>query len=88
MTLHLNKFESPSPKDACFVPNLVEIDPVVREKKISKFRQCIFAISNYLRLEKCVALYLKKNRISFTQGYFVLSLVEIGSVVLEKKVKM
>ena len=28
----------------CFVPSLVEISPVVREKKIFKFRQCIFAI--------------------------------------------
>ena len=43
------------------MPSLVEIDPVVREKKISKFRQYIFAISNYLRLEKCVSLYLKKK---------------------------
>ena len=29
----------------CFVPNLVEIGLVVLEKKIFKFRQCIFAIS-------------------------------------------
>ena len=31
MTLHLNKCESPSPKDA-YVPSLVEICPVVLEK--------------------------------------------------------
>ena len=29
----------------CFVPSLVEIGPVVLEKKIFKFRQCIFTIS-------------------------------------------
>ena len=28
----------------CFVPSLVEIGPVVLEKKIFKFHQCIFAI--------------------------------------------
>ena len=42
--LHLNKLESSSPKDA-FVPSLVEIGPVVFEKKIFKLRQCIFVIS-------------------------------------------
>ena len=49
MTLHLNKFESPSPKDACFVSSLVEIDPVFREKKISKFSSmyfCYFELSS------------------------------------------
>ena len=34
--LHLNK--------RCFVPSLVEIGPVVLEKKILKFNQLIFAI--------------------------------------------
>ena len=29
----------------CIVPSLIEISPVVLEKKILKFRQCIFAIS-------------------------------------------
>ena len=29
----------------CFVPSLVEIGQVVLEKKIFKFRQCIFTIS-------------------------------------------
>ena len=29
----------------CFVPRLVEIGPVVLEKKIFKFQQCIFTIS-------------------------------------------
>ena len=50
--LHLNKLESPSPKDALW---LVEIGPVVLEKKIYKFCQCIFAIwfvKNYIMLKR------------------------------------
>ena len=43
---------------------------------------------NYLPLEKGMALHLNKTWIPFTQGYFVQSLVEIGPVVLEKKMKM
>ena len=43
--LHLNKIESPLPKDDYIVSSLVEIGPVVLEKTIFKFRQCIFAIS-------------------------------------------
>ena len=43
---HLNKFESPSPKDC-----LVEIGQAVLEK-IFKFWQCIFAISLLSILEK------------------------------------
>ena len=46
-----NKLEFPLPKDA-FVPSLDEIDPLVLEKKIFKFRQCIFAISKLSLLEK------------------------------------
>ena len=45
-TLHLNKLESPSPKDC-----LVEIGQAVLEK-IFKFWQCIFAISLLSILEK------------------------------------
>ena len=29
----------------CFVPNLVKIGPAVLEKRIIKFRQCIFLIA-------------------------------------------
>ena len=36
MGLHLNKLESPPPKDA-YVPSLVEIGLVVLEKKIFKY---------------------------------------------------
>ena len=44
-------------------------------------------IRNYLPLEKGVPLY-EQTWIPITQGHFVLSLVEIGLVVLEKKMKM
>ena len=47
----------------CFVPSLIEIGPVVLEKKIFKFRQCIFAISWLSPLEKGMALYL--NQLEF-----------------------
>ena len=123
----------------CFVPSLVEIGPVVLEKKIFKIGQCIFAISflsplrkgrgpsleqtwipitqrmlcakfgwnwlsgfgeedflillmyfslfrNYLPLEKGGAFSFEETWIHFTQGCFVQSFVEIGSVVLEKKI--
>ena len=42
------------------MPNLVEIGQVILEKKIFKFRKYIFANSNYLPLEKGVALHLDK----------------------------
>ena len=38
-----NKLEIPFTL-GCFEPNLVEIGPVVLERKIYKIRQCIFAI--------------------------------------------
>ena len=44
MALHLNKHDFPI-THGCFVPSLVEIDPVVLKKKIFKVGQCIFAIS-------------------------------------------
>ena len=61
VALHLNKFELPSP-NGCFVPSLVEISPVVLEKKILKylFFNIILLFRNCLLLEKGVALYLKK----------------------------
>ena len=41
--------------------SLVEIDPVLLEKKkIFKFHQCVFAISNYLPLDKGMALSFNK----------------------------
>ena len=43
MVLHLNKFESPSPKDALIVPSLVEFGSVVLEKKMFECCQCILS---------------------------------------------
>ena len=60
----------------------VEIGPVDQEKKIFKFLK-------YLPLEKGVALHLNRAGDSrFTHGCFVPSLVEIGLVVQENKMKM
>ena len=44
----------------CFVACLVEIGSVVLEKKIFKICQCIFAICNYIPLEKGTGLHLNK----------------------------
>ena len=43
---------------------------------------------NYLSFEKGMALHLYKLKFPSTLGCFVPSLVEIGPVVLEKKMKM
>ena len=68
--LHLSKLESPYPRMLCAEFNLIEIDPTVLEKNVSK----IFTIRNYLPLENS---FEQLTWISFTQEYFVPSLVEI-----------
>ena len=68
--------------------SLVEIGPVVLEKKIFKSCQCIFTISLLSPLWEGRGPSFEHTWIPFTQGYFVPSLVEIGPVVLEKKMKM
>ena len=66
--------------------SLVETGPLVLQKVMFQFRQCIrqclFTFLNYIPLEKGGALELNKL---FTQIWFVPNLVEIGPVVLEKK---
>ena len=70
-----------------YVPNLVEIGPVVLEK-IFKSYQFFYHFPILSPLGRaCMALHLKK-KILFTKGYFVPSLVEIGQVDLEKKMKL
>ena len=54
----LKILEYPSPKDMI---SLVEIGRVVLEKKIFKFHQCVFAFSNYLPLDKGMALNIITN---------------------------
>ena len=62
-----------------FVPNLVEIGPVVLDRKIFKSYQFIFIISRFCPLwEGRSPLFKKKTWVPFTKGYFVPSLVEIG----------
>ena len=76
----------PSRKDA--LCRLVEIGEVVLKKKILKVCLCMFAICFYLPLEKVVALSFEQTWNPITQECFVPRLVEIGPVVLEKKIKM
>ena len=64
--------------------SLIEIGPVILEKKLF-FRQYIFSLSLLSPLEKRRGPSFEQTRISFTHGCSVLSLVEIASVVLEKK---
>ena len=70
------------------MPSFVEIGLVVLEIRIFQFRQCIFAFSSLSPLGKGQGPSFKQTRIAFTRGGFVPSLVEIGPVVHEKKMKM
>ena len=80
---HLNKLESPSSK-RCFVPSLVEIGPVVLQKTIFIFRQCLFFISPLSPLGKGIGTLFELTWIFFNQECVVLSLVKISQVALEK----
>ena len=71
-----------------FVPSLVEIGPVYLEKNNFKFRHCIFVITLYLPLGNWQGPSFEQTWISFTKGCSVQSVVEIGPVVLEKKLNM
>ena len=85
LALHLNKFESPLPKnDLC--QNLVEICPVVLKKKIFNNFQYNFTFSLLSPLGKGRGPSFEQIWIPFIQGCFVPSLVEIGPVVLEKRI--
>ena len=66
---------------------LAVIGPVVLEKKIFKSCQFIFIIFQLSPLWEGHGPSFEETGIPFTQGYFVPSLVEIGPVVLEKKMK-
>ena len=82
--LHLNKLESSSPKDAlCQV--WLKLAQWFLRRRFFKVRQCIFAICYYLPLEKDGTSF-QQSSILITQEYFVPTLVEIGPVVLKKKI--
>ena len=68
------------------MPNLGEIWNVSLEKGIFKYRQCIFAISEISPIGEGHGPSFEQTWIPFIQECFVPSLVEIGSVVLEKKI--
>ena len=77
MALHLNKIEK------CFVPCLVEIGPVVLEKKIFKFWQCILLFTLLPPFGKGCGPSFEQKWFPFIQGCFVPNLVKIGPVVRE-----
>ena len=60
----------------CFVPSLVEIGPVVLERKIFKFPKSIFDISLLCPLQQGSSPSFQQTWIPFPQGFFVPSLVE------------
>ena len=62
----------------CIVPSLVEIGPLVLEKKIFKFCQCIFAIALLSPLGKGWGPLFEQTWVLISQECFVPSLVEIG----------
>ena len=68
------------------MPSLVELGPVILEKKIFKRSRFIFIISQSSPLWKGRGPSFEQTWIPFTQGCSVPSLVEIGPVVLEKKI--
>ena len=70
------------------MPSLVEICPVVLEKKIFKYFQYNLTFSLLSPLGKGRDPSLEETWIPPTQVCFVPSLVEIGPVVLEKRLKM
>ena len=86
VALHLNKLESTSSKDiyAKFWWN----SPVVLEKKIFKYFQYNCNISLLSPLGEGRGPLFEQTWIPSTQGCFVRCLVEIGRVVLEKKLKL
>ena len=68
----------------CFVPILSETGSV---EEIFKFQHCVFAILNYLPLEKAMAFFFfLTNLIPHHPKMFLPSLIDIGPVVMEKKI--
>ena len=83
--LLMNKLESPLTKDSlCQV--WVKSGPFVLKKTISKFRKCIFTVSLLSPPPPGRGPLLEQTWVPIIQGCFVPILVEIGLVVLEKKI--
>ena len=83
VALHLNKLESPSPKDALSQVWLKLAQWFLR-RRFLKFVNVFSLFPYYLPLENNWGPSFEQTWIPFTQGYFVPSLVEFGPVVLEK----
>ena len=58
--------------------------PMLVEKTIFKFRQCILAYFEIVSLLKKAEPFIWRNLIPITKGCIVPSLVEIDPVILEK----
>ena len=87
VALHLNKLESPPPKDAlCQV--WLKLAQCFWRRFLNIFFYIILLFRYYLPLEKGRGPSFEQTWIPSTQGCFVPTLVEIGPVVLEKKSKM
>ena len=85
--LHLIKLESPSPKDTLSAVWL-KLSKLCWRRRFFNFVNVFSLFRNYVPLEKGGAPSFKQTWIPFTRGCFVPSLVEIGPVVLDKKMKM
>ena len=70
----------------CMVPGLVEIGPVLLEKKILNFANVLLLFLNYLPLQIEQGSSFEHTWIPFTKGCIVPSLVRIGPFVPEKKI--
>ena len=79
------KLRSPSPKDdLCLV--WLKLAQWFWRRRFLNFVNAFSLFLNYVPLEKCGALYLNRLESPFPRRCIVPSLVEIGSVVLERKI--
>ena len=87
MVLHLNNLEYPTPKDALLQVWLKLVQWFLR-RRFFNFCQCIFFLlyRKLSPLEKGQGPSFQQTWVTFIQGGFVSCLVEIGPVVLEKKI--
>jgi hypothetical protein len=81
----LNKLQFPSPKDNLYPVWLNLACWFWRRSFFFNFH-CIFTLSLLFPLGEGLSPLFEQNWISFTQGWFVPSLIKIGPVVLEKKI--
>ena len=85
MVLYLNKLDSPSPKDALCQVWLKLAQWFWKRRFLNKLK-AFSLFRNYLPLEMGMALHL--NKFESPSPTRMLSLVEIGPVALEEKMKM